>query len=140
MVARWTGPTARRWVRDDVKPNLSKLYVGTLVYKVLLDVIGGSQVTTYADVLDLIRRVKRLTGGARQIVYLIGWQHSGHDTGYPDVFTANPRVGTFDEFKKLRKAALRENAIVSLHDNYHDTYEDSPFGILPSSAATCGAI
>ncbi|MFI5386120.1 MAG: endo-alpha-N-acetylgalactosaminidase family protein [Fimbriimonadales bacterium] len=120
----WTEGAAL--VRDTIQPNLSELYAGALIYKVVLQVAGSKEAMTYGDVLELIRRVSRLTGGARQIMYLVGWQHGGHDTGYPDVFTANPRVGTFAEFRALKEAAKAENAIVSLHDNYHDAYMDSP--------------
>ncbi|HTQ11305.1 MAG TPA: endo-alpha-N-acetylgalactosaminidase family protein [Fimbriimonadaceae bacterium] len=120
----WTAGAAV--VRDTIPENLSDLYTNSLVYKVLLQHAGAKEVMTYADVLSLIRRVEKLTGGIRQIVYLVGWQHSGHDTGYPDVYTANPRVGTFEEFRALKEAAKSENAIVSLHDNYHDEYMDSP--------------
>jgi len=120
----WTAGAAM--ARDGVPVNLSDLYIGKLVYKVMLQVRGSEAVTTYPDVLSLIKRVRRLTGSVQQIVYLIGWQHDGHDTGYPDVYTPNPRVGTFDDFKALKQAAKAENAIVSLHDNFHDAYMDSP--------------
>jgi hypothetical protein len=120
----WTAGAAL--VRDTIRGNLSKLYTGALIYKVMLQVAGEEKAMTYADVLALIRRVSRLTGGAKQIVYLVGWQHGGHDTGYPDVFTANPRVGTFAEFRAMKEAAKAENALVSVHDNYHDTSMDSP--------------
>lgn len=120
----WTAGAAL--ARDDVAANLSGLYVGKLIYKVMLQVAHAGEVTTYDDTLALIRRVARLTGGVEQIVYLVGWQHHGHDTGYPDVYTANARVGSFEDFKALKEAAKAENAIVSLHDNYHDAYMDSP--------------
>ena len=113
-------------VRDTIGPNLNALYTGAMVYKVMVQVGGADEAMTYREVLDLIRRVNRLTGRARQIVYLVGWQHDGHDTGFPDVFTANPKVGTFEEFRAVKEAAKAENALVSLHDNYHDAYMNSP--------------
>ncbi len=119
----WTHGAAL--VRDATKPNLNDLYVGAVVVKVLLQAAYGEKVTTYDDVLQIVKRVHKLTGGARQVVYLVGWQHNGHDTGYPDVFTPNVRVGTFEDFQALKEAAKAYNAIVSTHDNYHDTYMES---------------
>ena len=120
----WTAGAAA--VRDRVKKNINDLYVGSFIYKILLDRPGAPNWMTFDDALDLIRRINRLTGGARQIVYLVGWQHTGHDTGYPDVFTINPRVGDLNGLRNLIEKAKLENAIVSLHDNYHDAYKDSP--------------
>ena len=119
----WTQGAAL--VRDSLEPNLDALYTGAMIYKVMVQFGGAEEAMTYGEVLELIRRVNRLTGGARQIVYLVGWQHDGHDTGFPDVFTANPKVGTFEEFKAMKEAAKAENALVSLHDNYHDAYMNS---------------
>lgn len=118
-------PQGAALVRDTLEPNLDPLYTGAMVYKIMVHFGGAEEAMTYADVLELIRRVNRLTGSARQIVYLVGWQHDGHDTGFPDVFTANPKVGTFEEFRALKEAAKAENALVSLHDNYHDAYMNS---------------
>jgi hypothetical protein len=120
----WTAGAAI--LRDEVPAHVQDLYVDSLVYKVLLQVAHAEEVTTYDDVWELIQRVHRLSGGNPQVVYLIGWQHHGHDTGYPDVYTPNARVGTYEEFQALKEKAKALNAIVSLHDNYHDTYVDSP--------------
>lgn len=120
----WTAGAAV--ARDRIPQNINDLYVGAFVYKIFLDRPGASDWMTFADALEFVKRVARLTGGARQIAYLVGWQHSGHDTGYPDVFTINPRVGDLAGLRKLIEQAKAENAIVSLHDNYHDAYMDSP--------------
>ena len=36
---------------------------------------------TFAQALEVIRRADRLTRGMPKIVYLVGWQKGGHDTG-----------------------------------------------------------
>jgi len=76
---------ARR-LRHRLKARPNPLYQA-LVYKIFCDVPGLPQkdVTTFADALELIKRIHRLTGGAPQVVYLVGWQYRGHDTGYPAV-------------------------------------------------------
>jgi hypothetical protein len=112
--------------RDSIPRNIKPMYAGAFIYKIMLDEPDAPDWTTLDDALDLIKRVKRLTGGARQIVYLVGWQHTGHDTGYPDTSVFNKRVGSVDEFKKLVEQAKLENAIVSVHDNFHDAYTNSP--------------
>jgi hypothetical protein len=120
----WTDGAAI--ARDTLKPNLNDLYTGNTVYKVLCAFARAEDVTTFADTRELIRRIAKLTGGAKQVAYLVGWQHDGHDTGYPDVFTINKKLGTYEDFRRLVEDSVSDNALVSLHDNYHDTYVDSP--------------
>lgn len=113
-------------VRNSVTENIKDLYTNSFTYKLLLDVPRGTTYTTFTEAFDFIKRVNRLTGGVRQIAYLIGWQHEGHDTGYPDVFTINKKLGGIEDLHDLIKKGEDCNAIISFHDNYHDTYEDSP--------------
>lgn len=106
--------------------QVNAMYAGAVIYKIMLDEPNAPTWTTLDDALDIIKHINRLTGGARQIVYLVGWQHNGHDTGYPDTAVFNERVGSVERFKKLIQEAKQLNAIVSVHDNYHDAYAKSP--------------
>ncbi len=120
----WTAGAAV--VRDTIPRNINSLYSGSFIYKILLDSPKEPQWIMFSEARDMIQRVNRLTGGARQVVYLIGWQHNGHDTGYPDTSVINPRVGTLDQLKTTIELGKLQNAIVSVHDNFHDAYMDSP--------------
>ncbi len=120
----WTSGAAA--VRNSIARNLNPLYSGSFIYKILLDSPNASSWTTFADALQLVKRVNRITSGAKQVVYLIGWQHNGHDTGYPDTNIINERLGTISDLRAIIEQGKRENAIISVHDNYHDAYKDSP--------------
>jgi hypothetical protein len=122
--ADWT--LAAKVAQNKVVPNLSDLYIGALVYKILLDDCSGTNILTFKGALDLVKRMHRLTNGRPQIVYLVGWQHTGHDTGYPDTSVINSRCGTLEEFREAIQEAKKYNAVISLHDNFHDAYMDSP--------------
>lgn len=111
-----------RFFRSRANP----LYTNSLIYKIFLDAPPEHNSTTFAEALELIRRVHAITGGARQIVYLVGWQHEGHDTGYPDTSVVNLRLGGIAGLKDLVREAAALNAIVSYHDNFDDAYTNSP--------------
>ncbi|MHB0999938.1 MAG: endo-alpha-N-acetylgalactosaminidase family protein [Armatimonadota bacterium] len=123
-VCDWTDG-AVLWNKQ-VKTKLNPLYKNTLIYKIFLDFPGIENPTTFDDALRIIQRINRLTDGAPQVAYLVGWQHQGHDTGYPDVFTANQRIGGMERLRALVESAKKLNCIVSFHDNYDDAYMDGP--------------
>lgn len=87
----------------------------------------GGPACTFDEALGYIRRLHRLTGGVPQYMLLCGWQHEGHDTGYPDVFTLNPRVGTMDDLRRCVEAAKKYHACMTFHDNYDDMYHDNGY-------------
>jgi len=123
-VADWVD--CAKHLRKCITCSPDRLYCEGTTYKIGCDVRPHHLVTTFDDALDLIRRVHNLTDGMQQIVYLVGWQHDGHDTGYPDVSVVNPRLGDYGALMRLMREAERLNAIVSFHDNYDDAYMDSP--------------
>lgn len=107
-------------------------YHQTLVYKIFCAQKPNRVVTTFREVLDIIGRVYEFTLGIKQIVYLVGWQYDGHDSKYPAWFEVNHRLkrsedsSAIDSLLWLMKEARRYNAIVSLHINMCDAYENSP--------------
>lgn len=107
-------------------PKRTGLYRGRFVYKIYIGNPGQPVMTTFAQALDIIKAVHERTGGAGQICYLVGFQHEGHDSMYPDVFTANEKAGGQAELERLMREAEAYNAIVSFHDNYDDAYRVSP--------------
>ncbi len=107
------------------RPN--PLYREAVIYKLYLDDPSlPCPHYTYADCLDVIKRLHWISGGLKQIVYLVGWQHSGHDTGYPSHNEFNPRPGSQEELVQLMNQARDWNATVSLHGNFDDSFRIFP--------------
>lgn len=115
-----------RQIAREFPPKRTDLYDDSFVYKIFVGQPGRDTDTTFAQALDIIRAVWERTGGVRQICYLVGFQHEGHDSMYPDVFTANPAAGGRDALLRLIREGAGYNAIVSFHDNYDDAYMQSP--------------
>jgi hypothetical protein len=88
--------------------------------------------TTAEEALGIIRGMHALTRGLKQIVYLVGWQYEGHDSKYPAWFEANRKIQRASDRDArasllwLMKAARKFNAVVSVHINMDDAYENSP--------------
>ncbi len=120
----WTD--GARLLRADLTAVPPAIYDHTMIYKIFCDSPGAKSYTTFAQAVDLLRRVGHLIDHAPQLVYLVGWQHQGHDTGYPDVFTVNERLGGEDGLRTAIRQAGELNAVMSVHDNYDDAYEASP--------------
>jgi len=121
---RWTDAAAKMRSRIATRPN--PLYLDRVIFKIFLDSPGSQDYTTFAEALDLIRRVSHLTGGAKMVVYLVGWQYHGHDTGYPSVDVVDERLGGEKGLVDLILQARKYDALVGFHDNYDDAYMDSP--------------
>ena len=87
---------------------------------------------TFEDAFDVIRQLDNLTLGVPKIVYLVGWQFSGHDSGYPAWSVVNESLKrredptALDSLKWLMAEAHRYHTDVSLHINMLDAYQDSP--------------
>ena len=82
--------------------------------------------TSFAQSLELIREVARVTGNAGQNVALTGWQFTGHDTGYPAMNRVNERAGGAAALRRLIKEAEPYNAKISYHININDSYPGRP--------------
>ena len=117
---------AAKFIRDKIGASVNPLYADKLVYKIFLDEPGQRDITTFPEALELFTKIAHLTDRAPQIVYLVGWQYTGHDTGYPSVDRVNERLGGYDGLVKLIKEAEKMNVVVSFHDNYDDTYMANP--------------
>lgn len=96
-------------------------------------VIDGSNVyLTFEQALEVIRKLDALTLGIPKIVYLVGWQHNGHDSKYPDWSVVNPRLKraadatAADSLRWLMAEGFKHHTTVSLHVNMFDAYRDSP--------------
>lgn len=87
----------------------------------------GQAVTTFAQAEQIIERIHRFTDGLPQVMYLVGWQYEGHDSGYPSIDKVNPHLGTREELWNLHRRAKEElNTVVSYHINLDDSYPQHP--------------
>jgi hypothetical protein len=117
---------AANWEGDQRMPGEDP-YREVMVYKLCLDWKKLEQPNrTFAGCLDIIRCLHRISGGLKQIVYLVGWQHEGHDTGFPNPQFVNPRLGGKEALQALVAEARQYNCVVSVHANLDDAYENSP--------------
>lgn len=111
-------------------------YHQTLVMKIFLaskQPDGGCDVELdFEQALAVIKRLDNITLGMPKIVYLVGWQHNGHDAKYPDWSVVNPRLKrqqdatALDSLKWLMSEGFNHHTTVSLHLNMFDAYADSP--------------
>ena len=60
------------------------------------------------------------------MVYLLGWQYKGHDTGYPSVDKVYEDLGGYDKLVNLIKEAKKCNVNITFYDNYDDSYPINP--------------
>jgi len=112
-------------------------YDQMLAYKLIVDYCPTSKVPVLnaGQALDVIRRVDRITRGIPKLVYLVGWQYRGHDTGYPSFAKVNdhlkrPQDATaLDSLRWLMREGPKHHTLVSLHVNFSDCYlDDNPLG------------
>lgn len=107
-------------------------YHQTLTMKMFMASNTGSVSMTFEQALESIRKIDQLTRGIPKIIYLVGWQFDGHDTGYPALNVVNPKLKRAQDEKAedsliwLMDEALQYNTTVSLHINLLDASKDSP--------------
>ncbi|MDQ6421468.1 endo-alpha-N-acetylgalactosaminidase family protein [Paenibacillus sp. LHD-117] len=113
-------------------PDADPLYKKAIWYQVFNAEKDRGVLTTFKETLEIIRQIHNVTGGVRQIAYLIGWQFDGHDTGYPSLNRVNPKLAenpdrADEELRELVRRAKEEyDCIVSYHINLDDAYVDAP--------------
>lgn len=111
------------------------LFRERLWYKIFLADAGEPQIR-FAEVFDILRRIRLAADNMPQIAYLVGWQYDGHDTGYPALDRVNPALGTREDLVALIERARKElDTIVSVHINLDDAYPGNP-GFDPALLCT----
>ena len=116
------------WIRD---------YSQTLVTKIFLcarDSIGNVKhvYLRFEDALEEIKKLDRITLDIPKIVYLVGWQFTGHDAGYPSWSVVNASLkreqdnSAAQSLHWLIKQAKQYHTTVSLHINMIDAFKNSP--------------
>jgi len=127
---------AALWHRDHMRTPSNTYEPKTFTYIVFIDWVkptkeppGGYApiIASFAETLEIVRTVAKVTGNAKQRVVLVGWQFTGHDTGYPALNQVNERAGGAAALQKLVKDAAECNASIEYHINVDDAYPDRPF-------------
>lgn len=119
-------PAALR-IHRQLPGKRTQFYKGIMIYKLFVGSPTHGLQTTYRQMEDIVRTVYKCTGGVRQLVYIVGFQHGGHDDMYPDVKKFNTAPGSLEELTEIAKRLEKEcNALISFHDNYDDAYMESP--------------
>ncbi|MBS1917503.1 MAG: hypothetical protein JST87_14615 [Bacteroidetes bacterium] len=116
------------WIHD---------YSQTVVMKLFLcsrDSVGNVKhvYLKFSDALDEIKKIDQLTLDIPKIVYLVGWQFIGHDSGYPSWEKVNNNLKRKQDSTALQSLhwliaeARKYHTIVSLHINMLDAFKNSP--------------
>ncbi len=90
------------------------------------DPTGTLEELKFDDVLQRIKDFAVQTDSAAYIMYLLGWQYEGHDSGFPSVDKVNDNLGGYERLVNLIKEAGKYNVNVTFHDNYDDSYPTHP--------------
>ncbi|WP_055108870.1 NPCBM/NEW2 domain-containing protein [Paenibacillus ihumii] len=107
-------------------------YHQTLTMKMFMAENNGTVKMTFEQALEAVKKIDHLTRGIPKIIYLVGWQFDGHDTGYPALNVVNPKlkreqdVKAEDSLKWLMDEAFKYNTTISLHINMLDASAESP--------------
>lgn len=111
---------------DYSKTMMMKLFMSQPDHK------GGTVVfTNFAQAIELVKKLDRVTLGVPKIIYLVGWQNNGHDDRYPDMFELNealkrPEDATaMDSLNALIEVGKQNHTVISFHTNFTDLYKES---------------
>jgi Endo-alpha-N-acetylgalactosaminidase len=104
-------------------PEPDPIYRTCLWYKIFMDLPATGVRTTCSQAEEIVRAIHNVTDGLPQLVYLVGWQYEGHDTGYPAMDKVNERIGGASALRSLvENSHSRYNTLISYHCNIDDTY------------------
>jgi hypothetical protein len=122
-----------KWLREkvDATPNpfyQNKTFVRTFVDRppTSRDPTGLREELPFDEVLERIKEFASQTDSAACVMYLLGWQYEGHDSGYPSVDKVNENLGGYDHLVNLISEAKKYNVTVTFYDNYDDSYPNHP--------------
>lgn len=117
---------AARAVRRRCRARPCDDYDATLLPRFSIQRNDRGYARTFSDAWDWIRSFHHLTDDRPQIAFVVGFQHEGHDTGYPDILTGNAQAGGMARLQQLFRDAQRLNVQISFHDNVQACYRSSP--------------
>ncbi len=116
------------WCNRQMK-GPDELHKNAIWYKIKINDSGNKNDpgTNLAQSKEIIDYMKNITDGIPQIIYLVGWQYDGHDTGYPAFDQLNPRMGTREELYELSKYCDSLGSVLSIHNNMCDAYKGNKY-------------
>lgn len=104
-------------VRQGWKPAPPKVIHQTLENEPEMKVV-----VTFDRVGDIVRELKR-QGVDKAEICLVGWNKSGHDGRYPQMFPVEPKLGGEAKLRELIKNTLADGYQITCHTNSTDAYE-----------------
>ncbi len=121
----WTD--GAKYFRDKINAVPNPYYKDKSFIRIFLSRRGSTDENiTFDEVLERIRKFALQTDSASYVLYLLGWQYTGHDTGYPSVDKVNEALGGYDRLVNLITEARKYNVNVTFYDNYDDSYPGNP--------------
>lgn len=123
-----TGKPERPWLLPYHQTLVMKMFLGEKNERGEV----GKIYLTFAQALEVMRKLDNLTCGIPKVIYLVGWQFCGHDSKYPALSGVNESLkrpqdkSALESLHWLMREGLKYHARVSLHINMLDAYEDSP--------------
>ena len=112
------------WCNRQMK-RPGSIFTNSIWYKIFLNERANKDnpCTTLKEAKEIITFFKNITDGIPQIIYLVGWQYDGHDTGYHAMDKLNARMGTKEELYSLSKYCDSIQSVLSAHINIDDAYK-----------------
>jgi len=111
---------------DYSRTMMMKLYMAEPDHK------GGTRIyTDYAQAIELVKKMDKITLGIPKVLYLVGWQYNGHDDRYPEMFELNEALKrpedktAMDSLKALIEVGKQNHTVISFHTNFTDCYKTS---------------
>lgn len=116
------------WCNRQMK-GAGELHANSIWYKIYLNdrYNKNNPCTTLKEAKEIISYFNNITDGIPQIIYLVGWQYEGHDTGYPALDKLNSSMGTKEELYALSKYCDSINSVLSVHANIDDAYKGNKY-------------
>lgn len=114
--------TVRPFYQDYHQSMVMKMFLGQ----------NGSIKVNLDEALGIIKNMDNMTRDIPKIIYLVGWQYDGHDSGYPSFAKVNEKLkraedaSAKDSLIWLMEEAKKYNTTVSLHINMLDASDQSP--------------
>lgn len=116
-----------RLIGDRIPSIPDPYYKDMTFIRTFLDRKGGTEEEiTFDEVLERIKEFAVQTDSSACVMYLLGWQYTGHDTGYPSVKEVNKNLGGYERLVNLIREARKYHVTVTFYDNYDDSYPNHP--------------
>ena len=124
-IVNWVDGT--KLLRKDIRAVPNPFYENKTFIRAFLARKGGTEENIGFDsILQRIRQFAARTDSAPYIIYLLGWQYRGHDSGYPSTDSVNQALGGYQKLVNLIKEAKKYHVTVTFYDNFDDSYPTHP--------------